>query len=83
MSESDTWLGPFRPHEDLLMAAGFTKEMADAGHRPASVWLSDKSVIVTGSPEELPEGHACQHNCDQMHCSSVEHVLVRNKRSDV
>lgn len=44
----------------------------------------DRSVVV-GVPahyHHLPEDHELQHNCDEMGCTSVEHVLWRGSYQD-
>jgi hypothetical protein len=42
-----------------------------------SVIVTENEVLVMGCPDEDDE----QHNCDVMGCSSVEHVLLRCRKS--
>jgi hypothetical protein len=39
----------------------------------SNVFVSDVDIVITGYPEEDDESH----NCDEMGCSSVSHVLFR------
>lgn len=34
-------------------------------------------VLTDGSPRDLPDHHPNVHNCDDMGCSSVSHVIAR------
>lgn len=34
-------------------------------------------IVADGSPHELPDDHPLVHNCDEMGCSSVSHVIAR------
>lgn len=38
----------------------------------SGVYISDNEVVITGCPENDEF-----HNCDEMECSSVSHVLYR------
>lgn len=40
-----------------------------------SVFISDNEIVVTGFPDEDDK----THNCDEMGCSSVSHVLFRTE----
>jgi hypothetical protein len=37
------------------------------------VFVSDDEIVVTGEPDDDDENH----NCDEMGCSSVSHVIFR------
>ncbi|MWV44808.1 hypothetical protein GRF59_14400 [Paenibacillus sp. HJL G12] len=39
----------------------------------ATVYMSHQEIVVTGIPADEES-----HNCDQMGCSSVEHVIFRS-----
>ncbi len=39
------------------------------------VFVSDKEIVITGTPDEDDENH----NCKALGCSSVGHVLFRTK----
>ena len=45
---------------------------------PDRIIIARGEVIVTGYPDWDDEGH----NCDEMGCSSVEHVILRVPLSD-
>ena len=38
-----------------------------------AVYISGNEIIITGAPDDNDEGH----NCDEMGCSSLEHILLR------
>lgn len=40
------------------------------------IYVTDKEIIVCGDPEELIK---MEHSCDEMGCSSVSHVIFRQK----
>lgn len=44
-----------------------------------SVFLRGNEIIVTGHPlyNEDIEHEEADHNCDQMGCNSVEHIILR------
>jgi len=39
-----------------------------------NVYLTDEHIIITGS---LVDGDDDQHNCDEMGCSSTEHIIFK------
>lgn len=46
------------------------------GAKLVEAYETEKEIIICGEPEENDESH----NCDQMGCSSVSHVLYRFKK---
>ncbi len=42
------------------------------------VYVSKHEIVVTGHPETDDE----EHNCDELGCTSVSHVLFREKREN-
>lgn len=38
-----------------------------------NVFISQHEIVVTGEPDEEDENH----NCDEMGCSSISHVIFR------
>lgn len=41
-----------------------------------NVYIRENEIIITGNPEEEEDFY---HNCDEMGCTSVEHVLLRGQ----
>jgi len=41
-----------------------------------AVYVRDDEILITGYPEEDDD---TAHNCDEMECSSMEHVLLRGR----
>jgi len=52
---------------------GIPKGYEEITNNVSGVFVSDNKLVITGSPKEEDEGH----NCDEMGCSSVSHVLYR------
>ncbi len=40
------------------------------------VLIRNDEIIITGNPED---GDDQEHNCDEMGCGSVEHILLRGQ----
>jgi hypothetical protein len=64
-------------HGDTSFRKEFYMNQAPEGFKQINnvdgVYISDDEIVITGSPEEDDENH----NCDEMGCSSVSHVLYR------
>ena len=41
----------------------------------SSVFMCGNEIVITGTPVDEDE----KHNCDEMGCSSVEHILLRGQ----
>lgn len=42
-----------------------------------NVYLTESELIITGNPITIDDDDEYSHNCDQMGCSSCEHILLK------
>lgn len=81
MSEKNGWqtinLEPIDDAKEESYVEADGSERIPAGYRElkgiTGVFVSDDEIVVTGEPDEDDESH----NCDEMGCSSVSHVIFR------
>lgn len=58
-----------------------TKAVSESSEILEHVHITDKQAAITGDPQDLPDSVSDddprRHNCDQMGCPSLDHVLYR------
>jgi len=58
------------------LRAGFLDRTPDG---TGICYLHDGQLILIGQPPDEDESEECAHNCDDMGCSSVSHVIERHQ----
>lgn len=58
---------------------GYSTQRVPEGWRPIVAYTNDREVIICGTPPDLehdvPED--AWHNCDEMGCGTLDHVIAR------